>query len=72
MSIQKAKETVERKHAIVMLVFYALILALLVYVYQDVLIGITAIVIFGVLLFQFLVLEVRERRRKTADTDDQS
>ncbi len=71
MNMQKEKGAAERKHSIVMLAIYGLILALLVYVYQDLLIAVTAVVIFGVLLFQFLVPEIRERRRKAAETKDQ-
>jgi hypothetical protein len=66
------KKADENKTYAVTLIVYALILAGVIYFYQDLLITITAFVILGVLLFQYLIPQIRDNKKAKADTTDPS
>jgi Flp pilus assembly protein TadB len=51
---------------IIALIIYALIMFSLILIYRDLLITITAVIIMAVLLFQYFVPLVRERKEKKA------
>lgn len=69
MGANDGRKVDENKTFIVTLLVYALVLAGVIYFYQDVLITITAFVILGVLLFQYLVPRAREKKKRSADGD---
>ncbi len=64
-----SKKADENRAYVVTILVYALILAGVIYFYQDVLITITAFVILGVLLFQYLVPQIREKKKRADDGD---
>lgn len=72
MSIIGHRKTGENKTYVVTLIVYALILAGVIYAYKDFMITVTAFVILGVLLFQYLVPQIREKRMKAADEEEKS
>jgi len=72
MGINGKKKADENKTYAVTLIVYALILAGVIYFYQDVLITVTAFVILGVLLFQYLIPQIRDKKKGKADTTDPS
>ncbi|HET6489153.1 MAG TPA: hypothetical protein VFG28_05270 [Syntrophales bacterium] len=72
MSLNGKKKTDENKTYAVTLIVYGLILAGVIYFYQDALITVTAFVILGVLLFQYLVPQIRDKKKGKADTADPS
>ncbi len=63
------KKVDENKTYVVTILVYALILAGVIYFYQDFLITVTAFVILGVLLFQYLVPRAREKKKQSAEGD---
>ncbi|HTZ39314.1 MAG TPA: hypothetical protein VMB77_04095 [Syntrophales bacterium] len=72
MGINIRKKADENKTYAVTLIVYALILAGVIYFYQDVLITVTAFVILGVLIFQYLIPQIRDKEKTKADTPDPS
>jgi len=68
---RKVKPDNQRITAIA-LILYGLIMLSLVLIYRDLLMTITAATIMGVLLFQYFVPLVRERRKKKADVTPNS
>ncbi len=72
MSTDGGKKADENKTYVVTILVYALILAGVIYFYQDVLITITAFVILGVLLIQYLIPQIRDKRKGKADKPDPS
>ena len=67
-----SKKVDENKTYVVTILVYAMILAGVIYFYQDVLITITAFVILGVLLFQYLVPQIRERKKQSDGDRDKA
>ena len=72
MDTNGGKKVDPNKTYAVTLIVYALILAGVIYIYHDVLITLTAFVILGVLLFQYLIPQIRDKKKGKADTPDPS
>jgi len=53
----------------VALVLYGLILLSLILIYRDLLMTVTCVTIMGVLLIQYFVPIIREKKRKKADAE---
>ncbi len=72
MGTSGGKRVDENKTYVVTLLVYALVLAGVIYFYQDVLITVTAFVILGVLLIQYLIPQIRDKKKGKANTPDPS
>jgi amino acid permease len=53
----------ENKTAVVTLIIYALIMAGVIYYYQDFAITLAAFVVLAVLIFQYVVPRIREKKK---------
>jgi hypothetical protein len=54
----------ENKTAVATLIIYALIMAGVIYYYQDFAITLTAFVVLAVLIFQYLAPRIREKKKQ--------
>jgi Flp pilus assembly protein TadB len=57
---------------VIALILYGLIMLSLILIYRDLLITITAVTIMAVLLFQYFVPLLRERKKQKAEADPPS
>ena len=63
MDTDRGKRVDENKTAVATLIIYALIMAGVIYYYQDFAITVTAFVVLAVLIFQYLAPRIRGKKK---------